>query len=364
MPNPPLTPEQEAAIRQEMQRRMMSPGMAGASRLFDRFVPAGSPLGAASRLPRQATDAALGGLAAGGNWLVTDPATVSGQASTPVASEDLPRYMPPAPDITPKRTFPSGPTAAEAQQVMDMPAPGTAPSAVQGAEPVRGMASYSGPRLNTTEALSGLQAAGGSSSYTPGGGEVPGSRRTIEGPSGGFGVPTTLADVQGGYGNLEEVMRLANAAPGTTAPGAEGYWQRELSEQLEPEDYNRLLERKQQESILGGLTAQHPAIYGAAEAEARRRAMPQAAYGEAQFQGQVAGAQSRLGVEGSRAAQAEKSSKIAYAGQLATALSRLMSSAQGATDEGQAVAAQLQGLLLATLGDLEDVDMSEMEEEQ
>jgi len=200
--------------------------------------------------------------------------------------------------------------------------------------------------------------------YIPGGGITSGTQRASAGPSGGYGVPTTIADVGGSMGNLEELMRLANAEPGTTAPGVTQYWQDELKERLEPEDYNRLQARKQQEEIMAGLTAAHPAVFGALEAKARRAAMPQAAYGEAQFQGQVAGAKSRLGVEGSRAAQAEKSSKIAYAGQLATALSRLMSSAQGATDEGQAVAAQLQGLLLATLGDLEDVDMSEFEEEQ
>ncbi len=150
---------------------------------------------------------------------------------------------------------------------------------------------YGGEALNQPGALEGLYAAQTQDEpYTPGGGmggpKVDISDTDMGGGTGGFGIPTTVQGVKGGYGNMEELMRLANAAPGTTAPGAKEYWQGELEDRLEPEDYQKLQDRKQLEAIMAGLTAAHPAVRAEAEAEARRKAMPQAAYGQAQLMGQ------------------------------------------------------------------------------
>jgi len=90
-----------------------------------------------------------------------------------------------------------------------------------------------------------------------------------------------------------ELYRLASRDPGDVAPGSNEYWGDMLKMNLGEQEWNTQQARKPQEAIRGGLTALHPAIQGAAEAEAVRRAYPAQATGQAEVGAQRLIAQAR-----------------------------------------------------------------------
>jgi hypothetical protein len=73
---------------------------------------------------------------------------------------------------------------------------------------------------------------------------------------------------------------MAARDPKTVVPGSNQYWGDMLKQRVGDETWETEQQQKEQAAIRGGLAAQHPAIQGAAEAEAMRHAYPQQALGE------------------------------------------------------------------------------------
>lgn len=130
-----------------------------------------------------------------------------------------------------------------------------------------GTISYTGPRLNTEAALSGLKGANSTANMT-GRGDL--------GPS------------------TEELYRHAFGDPESMAPGAGEMAGEQLRGRISAESWNRLQSQKQLETIMAGLTSQHPYVKAKGEQEADWASYPaqQAAQG-LERQAQI-GANARL----------------------------------------------------------------------
>jgi len=123
----------------------------------------------------------------------------------------------------------------------------------------------------------------------------------------------------------------------------------------------RAAEQERQKAVRGAITAQHPAIQAAAETEARRKAYPQTAYGQAQLSGAQAAAQSRLGVEASRAAQADEAEQMRMISSLFQSAASIQRK-PNATDEDIARAQAMYDLALEALMGLYGGGEEEFEE--
>lgn len=175
--------------------------------------------------------------------------------------------MPPLPRPPTGRLFSqSGGGQLPSQQSINVP---IAPSGQVNTKPMYGeygsgkdvgTASYNGPKLNTEAALSGLKNSNSTANFS---------------------------DAPSGPSN-EELYRHAFGDPSSMAPGAPQMAQGQLKGRMADEDWNTLLQQKQQEAILGGLTSLHPAIQASEEQKAQRISYP------AQYNAQADNERARL----------------------------------------------------------------------
>jgi hypothetical protein len=304
------------------------------------WIPPTSPLSRVINYPRTAVRSAWEGLKDWGKEAVTP--------------EQPPNLTEPRTADWPAAT--SIPAMGEVEKLLPTPKGSGVPSAYDPTKMAggKGMSPWGdAPKTNETPgALAGLQAAGASDPYIPGRG-MGGPKINVSGTemgggstgTGGFGIPTTLQGVSGGYGNMEEVMRLANADPGTTAPGASDYWQGELQDRLEPQEYNKLLARKQQETIMAGLTSAHPAVLAQSEREAGYTAAPAMANMQGQRDVASINAHARMVAAQITAAAGSQSHYATIAAGLLRSIGQISASPQATSTEGQEQLIKLQDQL-------------------
>jgi hypothetical protein len=203
-------------------------------------------------------------------------------------------------------------------------------------------------KMGYSDAMRGLQSAQ-KPDYEPGGGmggpKIDISGTDMGGGTGGFGIPTTVQGQRGGYGNMEEVMRLANADEGTTAPGSQGYWGQEYKDRMGADEYQKLQAQKQQEAILEGLTAAHPAVSGAVNAAAQRSAIPAMANAQSQLSSAQITANARMMAAQITAAAGANSHLSTIAAGILRSIGQIAGSAQSQTDVGKQQLASLQDQL-------------------
>ena len=213
--------------------------------------------------------------------------------------EDLnwPPY-PPTPDIMPEPYLPE--RDIEMSRLPELMQPGalgpgeTYTQQAYTGELGKGTASYGGPKLNTTQALSGLRAAQGEQL-------IPGQYSLGE----------------------AELTRLAGRAPETTAPGANQYFGRQLQEELGRQASFLGPQRKAQEAISGAIAGLHPAVQAEAEREAQRKALPQMMTGQMGMRQAELEAESRQGVAESNRRADVRQAKMGHLNSIAAAIARI-----------------------------------------
>lgn len=207
------------------------------------------------------------------------------------------------------------------------------PSAYTGA-PMRGTMSFpAGKVLGNEAALSGLKAAQGDQL-------IPGLHSL--GP--------------------EELSRLASRAPGTTAPGANEYFARELQDEMGRQALFLAPQRKSQEMIEGSIAGLHPAVQVGAERTAQRAAMPAMITGQMQLRAAQEAAGSRRDVAKAGLAGDIKSSQFGNLNALINA-ARGIQSKPYMTPEDTQMLRVLRGLIDSLQNEYTGYGLSEFEEE-
>ena len=128
------------------------------------------------------------------------------------------------------------------------------PNAYDPSKETLATANYTGPRLDTEEALAGLKSSGSMQNFSD--------------------EPDWTPDT-------EELYRHAFADPETMAPGAPQMASNTLKGRLGDEAYGQAQDRAQQKMAMDAITRLHPAVQAEQEAEALRKTYPQ----QAQAQG-------------------------------------------------------------------------------
>jgi hypothetical protein len=176
------------------------------------------------------------------------------------------------------------------------------------------------------------------------GGKSLGNEPALEGLKAASAQPNLLPD--------SEVTRMAFRDPGTVAPGANEYWGGVLKDRVGDEDFASQMDQKHQEMVMAGLTAQHPAVSAAAEAEARQKALPAMMNSQATLSAAQIGGQARMGAAQIGGQNSERANLSRQVESINAAIGRIAGSAQGATSDGQAIVAALRKQSLALMAQL------------